>query len=149
MGEDKSENLEIRIRRDLDFLFSREGATFRNREMDSRGNVEAEVEAGNVAFQFAWNIRDGEDRVMVAPRDGRGVWEFIHVALAASTGEDVRSLSVPFSYADDPGALSYLGLRRLGSALQPRFDQLNDAFGPESYEATRLRMAHIERELTK
>jgi hypothetical protein len=149
MGQDKSKNLEIRIRRDLDFLFSQEGATFRNCATDSRGNVEAEVQASKVAFQFAWNIRDGEDRVMVAPSDGRGVWELIHVALAASTGEDVRSLSVPFSNTDDPGTVSYVGLSRLRSFLLPRFAQLNDAFAPKSYAATRLRMAHIERELKK
>ncbi len=86
---------------------------------------------------------------MVAPRDGRGVWEFIHVALAASTGKDVRSLRAPFSYTDDPGTVSYVGRSRLGSVLQPRFDQLNDAFAPKSYEGTRLRMAHIERVLKK
>jgi hypothetical protein len=149
MAHSRSESLEQRIRRDLDFLFSREGAHFGKCTTDPRGNVEAEVAAGNVVFQFAWNIRDGEDRVMVAPRHGRGVWEFVPVALAASTGKDVRSLIVPFSYTDDPGVVSYVGLSRLSSVLQPRFDHLNDAFAPKSYEATRLRMAHIERELTK
>ncbi len=149
MPHGRSESLEFRIRRDLDFLFSREGAAFRNCGTDPRGNVEGHVEAGNVVFQFAWNIRDGEDRLMVAPRDGRGVWEFIHVALAASTGEDVRSLTAPFSYTDDPGTASYVGLSRLSSVLRPRFKQLNDAFAPELYEATRQRMAQIERELTR
>jgi len=149
MVQRKSASLEVRIRRDLDFLFNREGTAFRSCATDSRGDVEAEVVAGNVVFQFAWNIREGEDRVMVAPRDGRGVWDFVHVALAASTGEDVRSLSVPFSYTDDPGTVSYVGLSQLRFVLQPRFEQLNDAFAPGSYEATRLRMAHIEHKLTK
>ncbi len=62
MARGRSESLQQRIRGDLDFLFSREGAAFRNCATDPRGNVEAEVAAGNVVFQFAWNTRDAKTR---------------------------------------------------------------------------------------
>ena len=100
---------------------------------------------GHLEFQFSRNEREGEDLVKVAPRDGHSIWELLHVALAASTGEDAKTLTCPVSFSDDPGLLSYVGLTRLASGLRPRLERLNNAFAPENYPATRLRMAQIER----
>jgi hypothetical protein len=98
-----------------------------------------------VRRDLAKNERDREYRAVVGPRNGHGVWELLHVALAASTGEDPTHLSFPISYNDDPAATSYIGLTRLASILKPRVDRLNEAFAPENYPATRFRMAQIER----
>jgi hypothetical protein len=67
------------------------------------------------------------------------------VALAASTGEDAATLTVPISYNDDPATLSYIGLTTLAAVLKPRFERLNHAFAPENYPATHSRMVQIER----
>jgi len=79
------------------------------------------------------------------PTKRPGGWELLSVALAASTGEDPTTLTFPISYNDDPAGLSYIGLARLASALTPRLDQLNEAFAPANYAATRSRMVEIER----
>jgi hypothetical protein len=82
---------------------------------------------------------------MVGPRNGHGVWELLQVALAASTGEDASGLTFPISFSDDPATLSYIGLASLAAGLKPRFARLNDAFAPQNYPDTHVRMAHIER----
>ena len=137
--------LEQRVRRDLAFLFDQYGATVDSNTVEAYRNSEVSVGVGNLEFQFAKNERDREHRAVVGPRNGHGVWELLHVALAASTGEDPTHLSFPISYNDDPAATSYIGLIRLASVLKPRFDRLNEAFAPENYPATRSRMAQIER----
>jgi hypothetical protein len=103
------------------------------------------VIAGNLELKFAKNERDQEFRVVVAPRNGHGVWELLQVALAASTGEDAATLTVPISYNDDPAMLSYIGLTTLAAELKPRFERLNRSFAPENYPATQSRMVQIER----
>jgi hypothetical protein len=100
---------------------------------------------GNLEFQFAKNDRDGEARVMVGPRNGHGAWELLRAALAASTGEDASVLTFPISFSDDPATLPYVGLTSLAACLKPRFERLNDAFAPQNYPDTRVRMARIER----
>ncbi len=106
-------------------------------------NSEIMVVVGNLEFKFAKNDRDQEFRVAVAPRNGHGVWELLHVALAASTGEDAATLTVPISYNDDPATLSYIGLTALAAELKPRFARLNRAFAPENYPATHSRMVKL------
>jgi len=141
----KDADLEQRIRRDLVFLFDERGATVSSNTLEAFGNSQITVAVGNLEFQFAKNDRDGEARVMVGPRNGHGVWELLHVALAASTGEDVAVLTYPISFSDDPASLHYIGLASLAACLKPRFERLNDAFAPQNYPDTHVRMAHIER----
>ena len=143
----KDSDLEQRVRRDLSFLFDRYGAAVTSSTAEPHGIFQVSVAIGHLEFRFSRNERDGEDLVQVAPRDGRGIWELLDVALAASSGEDVKTLNCPVSFTDDPDLLSYLGLTRLASVLRPRLEHLNDAFAPENYPATRLRMAQIERSI--
>ena len=138
-------DLERRVRHDLAFLFEEHGATVSANTLEAFGNSEIMVIAGNLEFKFAKNDRDQEFRVVVAPRNGHGVWELLHVALAASTGEDAATLTVPISYNDDPAMLSYIGLTTLAAELKPRFERLNRAFAPENYPATHSRMVQFER----
>jgi hypothetical protein len=137
--------LEQRVRTDLAFLFEEHGAVVSANTREAFGSSEIIVKAGNLEFQFAKNNRDQDFRVSVAPGNGNGVWELLHVALAASTGEDAATLTVPISYNDDPATLSYVGFTRLAAALKPRFDSLNRAFAPENYPSTHSRMVQIER----
>ena len=141
----KDVDLEQRVRRDLAFLFEEQGATVRSNTLQDFGNSEVIVAAGNLDFQFAKNPRDGETRVAVGPRNGHGVWELLHVALAAATGEDAMSLTFPISYSDDPAKLSYVGLTRVAEVLRPRFERLDSAFAPDNYFVTHSRMMQIER----
>jgi hypothetical protein len=143
----KDEDLEQRVRRDMSFLFDRCGGVVTSISTQPAGISEISVAAGNVEFQFARNTRDGENVVKVGPRNGLGVWELLPVALAASTGEDPRTLNSPLSFEDDPNSLSYVGLTRLALLLAPRFESLNQAFAPEHYATTRLSMAQIERDV--
>jgi hypothetical protein len=138
-------NLEQRVRRDLAFLFEDYGATVSANTLEPFGNSEITVVVGNVEFQFAKNNRDQDFRAAVGPRDGNGLWELLHVALAASTGEDAATLIVPISYDDDPADLPYIGLTSIAAVLRPRFERLNRAFAPENYPATHSRMVQIER----
>jgi hypothetical protein len=138
-------DLERRVRYDLAFLFEEHGATVSANTLEAFGNSEITVTAGNLEFQFAKNNRDQEFRVAVAPRNGHGVWELLHIAIAASTGEDAATLTAPISYHDDPAALSYIGLTTLAAVLKPRFEHLNRAFAPENYLATHSRIVQIER----
>jgi hypothetical protein len=135
-------DLELRVRHDLAFLFEERGATVSANTLEGFGNSKITVVVGNLEFQFTKNERD---RVVVAPRSGRGVWELLHIALAASTDENPVALTVPISYHDDPAALSYLGLTAVAAVLKPRFERLNRAFAPENYLATHSRMVQIER----
>ena len=146
-SRNKDSGLEQMVRRDLAFLFDQHGAIVSSNTVQAYGNSEVLVAVGNLEFQFAKNDRDGENRAVVGPRNGHGVWELLSVALAASTGENANTLSCPVSYRDDPAALSYIGLTKLASLLKPRFDRLNEAFAPENYAATNLRMVQIEHEL--
>ncbi|MGA7930137.1 MAG: hypothetical protein WCA20_29610 [Candidatus Sulfotelmatobacter sp.] len=98
-----------------------------------------------MALNFTNNKRDADYQILVAPRKVDGVWELLHVALAASTGEDATSLVVPVYYSDEPTELSYLGLTRVAEIMKPRFAQLERAFAPENYPATHSRMVEIER----
>jgi hypothetical protein len=41
--------------------------------------------------------------------------------------------------------LSYIGLTRLASVLEPRFEPVNEVFAPVNYPATHSRMMQIER----
>jgi hypothetical protein len=139
-------DLERRVRRDLAFLFEKYGATVRMNTIEPFGNSEVMVTVGNLEFQFERNDRD--QRVpgfRVGLRNGHGVWELLHVALAASTGESADNLNIPISYTDDPALLSYVGLTRLAAVLEPRLERLNLAFAPENYPATHSRMVQIER----
>lgn len=138
-------DLEQRIRRDMAFLFDEYGATVTSNTLEAFGNSQITVAVSNLEFQFAKNDRDGDARVMVGPRNGHGVWELLRVALAAATGEDVSALTFPISFSDDPTTLSYIGLASLAACLKPRFARLNDAFAPQNYPDTHVRMAHIER----
>jgi len=139
--------LQQRIRRDLRFLFERYGAIITSNTRQPYGNSQISLAAGNVEFQFDKNERDGECRVLVAPREGYGVWEIAQVALSASIGDDGKALAFLLSYSDDPVSLSYVGLTELTFLLESRFDRLNEAFTYDNYPATRLRMAEVEREL--
>ena len=148
----RDSELEERVCRDLAFLFDQYGATVSSNTREAFGNSEVTVAVGNLEFKFAKNDRDGEFRVVVGPRNGLGLWELLHVALAASTGEDPANLSFPISYSDDHSGssplglgLSCVGLTRLASVLEPRFGRLNEAFAPVNYPATHARMTQIER----
>jgi hypothetical protein len=68
-------DLERRVRRDLAFLFEEHGATVSANTLEAFGNSAIMVIAGNLEFKFAKNERDQEFRVVVAPRNGHGVWE--------------------------------------------------------------------------
>ena len=138
-------DLEERVRKDLRFLFSDYAATISSNSLEAFGNSTVTVSVGNLEFQFLKNNRDGEFRVSIAPRNGHGVWELIHVALAASTGEDAATLKVPISYQDNPTDPTYIGLTKLALVLQSRFENLNYAFAPENYPSTHSRMVQIER----
>ena len=140
-------DLEIRVRRDLAFLFEEYGAAVTANTVEPFGNSEVMVETRSLVLRFAINERDADYRVLVAPRDGHGVWELLHVALAAATGEDPTSLITPFAYSDSPSAPNYLGLTRVAAVLRSRFERLDRAFMPGNYPATRSRMVHIERKL--
>jgi hypothetical protein len=138
-------DLERLVRRDLAFLFEENQATVSANTIEGFGNSQLTVAVGNLEFEFAKNDRDQQFQVTVGPRNGKGIWELLHVALAASTGEDAAALTVPISYNDDPATLSYIGLINLARLLRPRFENLNRAFAPENYPATRSRMVQIER----
>jgi hypothetical protein len=141
------EGIEQRIRRDLAFLFEEYGGVVTSSSRQPAGISEVLVAAGNLEFQFSRNTRDGENLVKVGPRDGLGIWELLPVALAASTGENPRTLNYPISFEDDPNLLSYIGLTQLALVLKPRFERLNQAFAAERYATTRPTMAHIERQI--
>jgi hypothetical protein len=137
--------LEQRVRRDLEFLFLKYGATVTANTVESFGISELTVETDNVELKFTKNNRDADYRVLVAPRRIDGVWELLQVALAASTGDDAKSLVVPAYFDDEPAELSYVGLTRVAEIMRPRFAQLERAFAPENYRATHTRMVEIER----
>ena len=139
------ESLEQKVRRDLDFLFAEYHATITSNTMEAFRISELTLLAGNVEFKFTNNKRDADYRILVAPRNADGIWELLHVALAAATGDDARSLVVPVHYDDEPSELSYVGLRRVAEVLRPRFMQLDSAFKPQNYAATHSRMVQIER----
>jgi hypothetical protein len=146
VGRDKRDaDLEERVRRDLAFLFDEYGATITSNTVEPFGTSEVTVTTANLILRFGKNERDADDRLSVAPRTGHGIWELLHVALAAATGESPSSLVVPFSYNDDPTKLSYIGLARVAAILKPRLAKLESAFAPENYSATRSRMSKIER----
>jgi len=138
-------DLEQRVHRDLAFLFEVHEAIVTSNTLQAFGNSKVTIAVGNLEFQFAKNQRDNDFRISVSPRDGHGVWELLHIALAASTGEDPVALTFPISYRDDPIRLSYIGFTRLASVLKPRFECLNEAFSSENYPATHARMVQIER----
>lgn len=137
--------LEQRVRRDLEFLFLDYGATVTANTVESFGISELTLETDSVELKFTKNNRDSDYRILVAPRKVDGVWELLHVALAASTGDDAKSLVVPVYYDDEPTELSYVGLTRVAEIMKPRFAQLERAFAPENYPATHSRMVEIER----
>jgi hypothetical protein len=137
--------LEQRVRRDLDFLFVKYGATVIANTVEAFGISELIVETDGVELKFTNNKRDADYRILVAPRKVDGVWELLHVALAASTGDDANSLVVSIYYDDEPTELSYVGLTRVAEIMKPRFAQLERAFAPENYPATHSRMVEIER----
>lgn len=137
--------LEQRVRRDLAFLFDEHGATVSDSTVGAFGISQVRISVGNLEFEFERNDRDQDFLAVVGPRNGLGVWELLHVALAASTGEDVATLTVPISYSDDPATLSYIGLTKLAAVLKPRFEHLNQAFAPENYPATHSKMIETER----
>jgi hypothetical protein len=140
-------SLEERVRRDLGFLFSEHGATVTSNTAQAFGTSELTLDVRNVAFKFTKNKRDADYRVVVAPRNADGVWELLHVALAAATGDDAKSLIVPvfYDYDDEPSQFSYVGLTRVAEILRPRFVRLDSAFDPQNYPATYWRMVQIER----
>jgi hypothetical protein len=117
----------------------------RSNTIDPFGFSQIIVAAGNVDFCMTYLKREDDCQLAVGPRDGHGVWELLHVALAAATGESAEGLFVPLSCGDHPGGPSDLGLTGVASVLKPRFAELNKAFAPENYRATQSRMANIER----
>ena len=129
----------------MKFLFDQHGAMVKSNTVARYGNSELLIVVGNLEFQFAQNERDGENRIWVGPRNGHGVWEILFVALAASTGEDVKVLTCPVSFSDDPATLTYIGLTKVAELLEPRFDRLNQAFAPQNYASTHSLMVQIER----
>jgi hypothetical protein len=137
--------MEQRIRRDLAFLFEEYGAAVRSNTVDPFGFSQIIVTAGNVDFRFACLKREDDCQLTVGPRDGHGVWELLHVALAAVTGESAEALLVPLSCSDRPSGPSYLGLTGVASLLRTRFAALDKAFAPDSYPTVRSRMIDIER----
>lgn len=137
--------MEQRIRRDLAFLFEQHGATVRSNTIDRFGFSQIIVAAGNVDFRFTYLKREDDCQVAVGPRDGHGVWELLHVALAAATGESAEGLLVPLSCSDRPSGSSYSGLTGVAALLKPRFAELDKAFAPQNYPAARSRMIDIER----
>ncbi len=137
--------LEQRVRRDLDFLFVEYGATVTANTVEPFGISELTVETDSVELKFTNNKRDADYRILAAPRNVHGVWELLYVALAAATGDEANSLVVPVCYSDEPSELSYVGLTRVAEIMKPRFGQLERAFAPENYPATRSRMVEIER----
>jgi hypothetical protein len=137
--------MEQRIRRDLAFLFEQHGATVRSSTIDQFGFSQIIVAAGNVDFRFTYLKREDDCQLGVGPRDGHGMWELLHVALAAATGESAEGLLAPLSCSDRPSDPSYSGLTGVAALLQPRFGELDKAFGPENYPKTQSRMADIER----
>ncbi len=145
--QDRDIDLEQRVHRDLAFLFEEREAIVTSNAVQPFGNSEVTISVGNLEFQFSRNQRDDEFRISVGPRNGHGLWEFLHVALAASTGEDPASLAFPISTSDDPTRLSYIGFTKMSSVLKPRFERLNEAFAPENYLATHARMVQIERKV--
>jgi len=100
--------LEQRVRRDLEFLFLEYGATITANTVESFGISELTVETDAVELKFTKNNRDSDYRILVAPRKVDGVWELLHVAMAASTGADDKSLVVPVYYDDEATGLSYV-----------------------------------------
>ena len=138
-------SLELRVRHDLDFLFIEYGATVTSNTVEAFGIWELIVDVGNVVFKFTNNKPDTDYRILVAPRNADGTWELLHIALAAATGDDARSLIAPVNYDDEPSQLSYVGLTRVAEVLRPRFKQLDSAFAPANYPATRSQMVQIER----
>lgn len=138
-------SLEQRVRRDLDFLFTEYGAIVTSNTFAAFGISELTLNAGNVELKFTNNKRDADYRILTAPRNADGIWELLHVALAAATGDDAKSLIVPVYYDDEPSQLLYVGLTRVAQILRPRFKQLDSAFEPENYPVTHARMVQIER----
>jgi hypothetical protein len=141
------ELLEQTVRRDLDFLFAQHDATVTANTIEAFGISALRLSAGNVEFQFTNNSRDADDRILVGPRNANGIWELLHVALVAATGEDARSLIVQVQYDDQPSQFANVGLTRVAEILKPRFMQLDLAFRPENYSATHSRMVQIERQV--
>jgi hypothetical protein len=137
--------MEQRIRRDLAFLFEEYRAVVRSNAVDPFGFSQIIVTAGNVDFRFTYLKREDDCQLAVGPRDGHGVWELLHVALAAATGESAEGLSIPLSCSDRPSGSSYLGLTGVASILKPRFAALDTAFAPQNYPTARSRMIDIER----
>lgn len=115
--------LEQRVRRDLAFLFEEYGATITSNTVEPYGNSQVTVAVGSLEFRFAINTRGANYQISVGPRNGHGVWELLHVALAAATGEDAASLIIPFSYSDDPFATRLHGTDasscRAAASLEP------------------------------
>jgi hypothetical protein len=72
-----------------------ESATVASNTLGAFGSSELLLDVGNLEFKFTKNERDADYRILVAPRNTNGIWELLHVALAAATGDDVRSLIVP------------------------------------------------------
>ena len=136
--------MEDQIRRDLSFLFDDHGATVASNTLEHFGISEVIVAVGNVDFLFKCNRRDDECEILSGPHDGHGIWEFLHVALAAATGEPVDTLYIPLSCSESSGEAQYAGLRRLASVLKPRFAALNSAFAPDNYPVTHSRIVEIE-----
>jgi hypothetical protein len=137
--------LEERVRRDLDFLFADHRARVVSRTAQPFGISEVTVATRNLELKFESNPRDADYRVLLGPHNTSGVWELLHVALAAATGEQPKSLMAPFSYTDEPSDLAYVGLTRVAEILKPRLAQLELAFAPENYAKTHSRAVEIER----
>ena len=143
-AQKRDKTMEDQIRRDLAFLFEDHGAVIRSNTLEHFGLSEVIVAAGNLDFLFRSNRPDDECEVQLGPNNGHGVWERLHVALAAATGEPVDTLYAPLSCVANSSETRYTGLTRLASILKPRFAALNTAFAPENYPVTHSRMVEIE-----
>jgi hypothetical protein len=140
----RDKSMEDQIRRDLSFLFDDHSAIVSSNTIEQFGISEVIVAVGNLDFLFRYNRRDDECEILSGPHDGHGIWEFLHVALAAATGEPVNTLYAPLSCVANSSGTRYTGLTWLASILKPRFAALNTAFAPENYPATHTQMVEIE-----
>jgi hypothetical protein len=139
--------LEQQVRHNFEFLFVEHEAQITSNVIEIPGVSELTLAVGNLEFKFSNNDRDGDHSVLVAPRNANGVWEMLHIALAAATGEEAESLMVPAVYDRESRKIKYVEFARISEILKPRFSKLDFAFRPENYPSTHSRMVQLERQI--
>jgi len=73
------------------------------------GISELTINAANVQFKFTNNKPDADSSILVPPRNVDAIWEMLHVALAAATSDDARSLIIPVYYGDEHSRICCAG----------------------------------------